>query len=145
MDSYRAEVQAQMAIRLADEDHEIEPVPAGGGGHIPEPELDRLSNIIKLFNEQWGGNFSDAAKIEQVITAEIPARVAADEAYQNARANADAKTARIELDKALLRVMVALMADYTELFKQFSDDPNFKRWLTEVVFSLTYGQESETA
>ncbi|MCB0164029.1 MAG: type I restriction endonuclease subunit R [Anaerolineae bacterium] len=138
MDSYRAEMQAQIAIRLPDEDREIEPVPAGGGGFIPEPELDRLSNIIKLFNDQWGGHFTDANKIEQVITQEIPAKVAADAAYQNARANADPNTARIELDKALLRVMVALMTDYTELFKQFSDDPDFKRWLTDVIFSLTY-------
>ena len=30
------------------------------------------------------------------------------------------------------------MSDHTELFKQFSDNPNFKRWLTDMVFDSTY-------
>lgn len=53
MDSYRAEMRAAMQIQLPDSDAEIEPIPASGGGHKPEPELDRLSNISKAFNEQF--------------------------------------------------------------------------------------------
>jgi len=34
--------------------------------------------------------------------------------------------------------MTALLKDDTELFKQFSDDEGFKRWLTDMVFNLTY-------
>jgi hypothetical protein len=49
------------------------------------------------------------------------------------------RTARIEHDKALLRVMTAVMKDDTELFKQFMDNEGFKRWLTDTVFGLTYG------
>src|SRR5207237_8002957 len=49
MDSYRVEKQAVMAIQLADVDAEIAPVPTSGGGRKPEPELDRLSNILKTF------------------------------------------------------------------------------------------------
>ena len=66
--------------------------------------------------------------------------VAADHAYQNARQNSDKANARIEHDKALGRVMTALLRDDTELFKQFSDNPSFKRWLTDTVFSFTYEQ-----
>ena len=54
MDSYRVEKQAAMKIQLPDEDAEIGPVPTSGGGSKPEPELDRLSNILKTFNEQFG-------------------------------------------------------------------------------------------
>jgi type I restriction enzyme R subunit len=43
-----------MKIALADKDAEIEPVPTDIHGHKPEPELDRLSNILKTFNEQFG-------------------------------------------------------------------------------------------
>ncbi len=43
MDSYRVEKQAAVKIQLPDADAEIEPVPTTGGGHRPEPELDRLS------------------------------------------------------------------------------------------------------
>lgn len=73
-----------------------------------------------------------------MITEEIPARVAADEAFQNARQHSDRQNARIEHDNALMRVMTALLKDDTELFKQFMDNPNFKRWLTDTIFDLTY-------
>ena len=32
------------------------------------------------------------------------------------------------------------MKDDTELFKQFSDNPDFKRWLADHVFEMTYRQ-----
>ena len=79
--------------------------------------------------------------MRRLITEEIPARVAADMAYQNAMKNSDRQNARIEHDKALLRVIVALLADDTELFKQFSDNESFKRWLTDTVFDLTYQEK----
>ena len=75
-----------------------------------------------------------------VITEDIPARVAADTAYQNAQKNSDKQNARIEHDKALARVMTAVLQDDTELFKQFMDNESFKRWLTDTVFGLTYDQ-----
>jgi type I restriction enzyme R subunit len=46
--------------------------------------------------------------------------------------------ARIEHDRALARVIVGLMKDDTELFKQFSDNESFKKWLTDTVFTATY-------
>jgi type I restriction enzyme R subunit len=143
MDSYRVEVQAQMAISLADEDATLEPVPLGGGGGKREPELDLLSNIVKAFNDQWGSiPWKDADKVRIVITEEIPAKVAADKAYQNARKNSDKNAARLEHDKALARVMTDLLADQTELFKQFSDNPSFQKWLKDMVFNMTFDEEA---
>lgn len=139
MDSYRVEKKAAMKIALADADAEIEPVPTSAGGYAPEPELERLSNIIKTFNDQFGKiPWTDADRVHKLITEEIPARVAADKAFQNAKKNSDRQNARIEHDKALARVMVALMKDDTELFKQFSDNDSFSRWLKDTVFSLAY-------
>jgi len=141
MDSYRVEKQSVMKILLPDEDAEIEPVPTTGGGNKPEPELDRLSNIIKTFNDQFGNiPWHDADRVHKLITEEIPARVAADSAYRNAQKNSDKQNARIEHDKALMRVMTAVMKDDTELFKQFVDNDGFKRWMTDTVFGLTYPQ-----
>ncbi|MGB5070112.1 MAG: type I restriction endonuclease, partial [Flavobacteriales bacterium] len=54
MDSYRVEKKAIQAIALPDTDSEIAPIPGTAGGRKPEPELDHLSNIIKVFNEHWG-------------------------------------------------------------------------------------------
>jgi len=139
MDSYRAEVHSAMSIVLTDADGAIEPVPTSGGGRMPEPELDLLSNILKAFNDQFGNvEWKDADKIRQVIAEEIPVKVAADKAYRNAMKNSDKENARIEHDAALQRVIVELLADHTELFKQYSDNPAFKKWLADTIFAVTY-------
>jgi type I restriction enzyme R subunit len=139
MDSYRVEKQAAQRVQLADEDVEIDPVPTEGGGHRPEAELDRLSNIIRSFNDLFGNiTWADADRIRQLIATEIPDKVAANPAYQNAKQNSDKQNARIEHDRALGNVIVGLMKDDTELFKQFSDNPEFKRWLADAIFSATY-------
>ena len=129
-----------MKIQLPDEDAEIGPVPTRGGGGKPEPELDRLSNILKTFNEQFGNiPWTDTDRVRRLIGEEIPAKVAADTAYRNAKKNSDRQNARIEHDKALARVMTSLLADDTQLFKLFSDNESFRRWLTDAVFAQTYG------
>jgi type I restriction enzyme R subunit len=138
MDSYRAEKKATMAVALPDADAEIEPVPTSGGGQKPEPELDKLSNIIKVFNDQFGGLFDDPRRMEERITGEIPTKVSADQAYQNAKEHSDRQNARIEHDKALQRVVTALFKDDAQLFKQFQDNESFRQWLTDTVFGLTY-------
>ena len=129
-------------IQLPDEDGPIGPVPTTGGGRKPEPELDRLSNIVKTFNDQFGNiPWTDGDRVNKLITEDIPNRVAADKAYQNAMRNSDKQNAKIEHDKALARVMTAVLKDDTELFKQFMDNESFKRWLTDTVFGLTYARE----
>ena len=101
--------------------------------------MDMLSNILREFNELWGGiDWKDQDKIFRVISEEIPAKVAADKAYVNAQKNSDRQNARIEHDKALQRVMSGLLTDHTTLFKQFMDDPNFHKWLLDFVFKRTY-------
>lgn len=139
MDSYRVEKRSTMNIPLTDTEAEIEPVPTSGGGRKSEPELDHLSNILKAFNDQFGNiPWTDSDRVHKLITEDIPSRVSADTAYQNARKNSDRQNARIEHDKALARVMTAVLKDDTELFKQFMDNESFKRWLTDTVFALTY-------
>lgn len=34
--------------------------------------------------------------------------------------------------------MVSVLKDDAELFKQFSDNESFRRWLADTVFALTY-------
>ena len=141
MDSYRVEKRAMQKIALPDEDAEIDPVPSPGGGHRPEPELDQLSTILKIFNDLFGDiPWEDADRVRELITETIPSRVAVDTAFQNARQNSDKENARIEHDKALQRVMTALMKDDTQLFKQFMDNQSFKRWVTDTSFGLAYEQ-----
>ena len=138
MDSYRAEKKAAMKILLPDDDAEIGPVPTEGGGRKPEPEVDKLSNIIKTFNDQFGTLFTDRDRIVRRITQDIAPKVAADQPYQNAKKNTP-NTARIELDAALMRVIGPLLQDDTEFYKQFVQNDSFKRFVTDMVINLTSG------
>ncbi len=141
MDSYRNEVKETLKLELIDGDGEVGPVPTSGGGGKPEPEVDRLSNIIKAFNDKFGNiDWKDTDRIRRVISEEIPGKVAADKAYQNAMKNSDKAAARLEHDRALQKVVISMLADHTELFKQFSDNPGFKKWLSDTIFGVTYGE-----
>jgi type I restriction enzyme R subunit len=72
------------------------------------------------------------------IKGEIPEKVSADPAYQNARKNSDLQNAKIEHDKALKRVLTAMFKDDAQLFKQFQDNESFRGWLTDTIFGITY-------
>ena len=141
MDSYRVEKRAVQQIPLPDENAEIEPVPTSGGGHLPDPELDRLSNILKTFNDLFGDiAWDDRDRVGELIAKTIPAKVAADDAFRNARENSDDANARIEHDKVLARIVTGMVKDDAELFKQFMDNEDFKRWMTARVFELASEQ-----
>lgn len=136
MDSYRVEKRTAMAVPLPDEDAEIGPIPVGGGGRKPEAELDRLSNILKTFNEQFGTQFADTDRIIRKIVDDIAPKVGADTAYLNARNNTP-DAAKIELDAALMRVINPLLRDDTEFYKQFVQNESFRRFVTETVQRIT--------
>ncbi len=136
MDSYRVEKKAKMSIALADQDAEIGPVPSDGVGLRPEPELDRLSNILKNFNDQFGTLFTDSDRVARRIRDDIAPQVAADAAYQNAKENTP-HTARHEHDQALARAMQVLLQDDTQIYRQFMDNESFKRFVADMVYELT--------
>ena len=143
LESYRNEARESMSIILDDADAEVDPVPAGKVGHIVEPELDLLSVILSDFNDMFGNiNWNDADNVRRQIL-EIPAMVSKDEKYQNAMKNSDEQSARMESERALQQVIFEIMADNMELFKQFQDNPSFKKWLSDLVFNLTYNREGK--
>ena len=143
LESYRNEARESMSIKLEDSDSEVAPVPTGKVGHIVEPEMDLLSVILSDFNDMFGNiNWNDADNVRRQIL-EIPAMVSRDEKYQNAMRNSDEQSARLESERALQQVIFAIMADNMELFKQFQDNPSFKKWLSDLVFNLTYNKEGK--
>lgn len=136
MDSYRVEKTAAMKIALADDDAEIEPVPTDATGRKSEPDLDRLSNILKSFNEQFGTLFTDTDRVAKRIREDIAPKVAADTAYQNAKENTP-HTARMAHDQALAKVMQHLLKDDTQVYKQFVENESFKRFVGDMVYAIT--------
>ncbi len=135
MSSYRADKQATMKIALADSDAEIDPAHEGAGRR-PEPDLERLSTILKTFNDNFGTLFTDADRVAKRIRDDIAPKVAADAAYQNAKENTP-HTARMAHDQALGREMQILLRDDTQIYKQFVENESFKRFVGDMVFAMT--------
>lgn len=143
LESYRNEAREMLSIKLEDADAEVDPVPAGSAGRIVQPELDYLSAILADFNDMFGNiQWNDADNVRRQIL-EIPAMVSKDEKYLNAMRNSDEQNARLESERALQQVIFAIMADNMELFKQYQDNPSFKKWLSDLVFNLTYNKEGK--
>ena len=139
LDSFRAEKRTAMKIALADGEAEIDPVPDAGGGGRPEPEMERLSEIVASFNALFGNiPWQDEERIRQRVTEEVPAKVAEDPAYQTAMANNDQANAKVAMVEALGKVMLGLVKDETQLFKEYSDNEDFKKWFEGAVFKATY-------
>jgi type I restriction enzyme R subunit len=139
LDSYRAEVRSATRIELTDEEGGVTPFPDGGGGGKPEPELERLSEIVREFNDLFGNTtWSDEDKIRRFLFEDIPDKVLADPAYQNAIRNSDRQNARVEHDRVLRQVIAGSVADHSELYSKFEGEPSFKQWLGDRIFDMTY-------
>ena len=106
MNSYRVEKKAVRKLALPDEDAEIDPVPAAGGGQRSEPETDHLSNILKVFNERFGDiDWQHADRVRQLVTETIPSRVAEDTAFsRSGRHRVQKREYRRTLNDALDRL-----------------------------------------
>lgn len=145
MDSYRVEKQAVQKIALEDREAEIEPIPTDTGGRRSQPEFERLSSILKAFNEQFGTLFDDGDRILRRIREDIAPKVAADSAFINAKTNTP-HTARIAHDQALSKVMHLLLKDDTQVYKQFMENESFRRFVGDIVFGMnTDGEASHWA
>ena len=143
LDSYRADAKGQMSIILTDDKAEIDPVPTEKSGRVAEPELEYLTGILRSFNDLFGNiDWKDADNVRQQI-ARIPSMVSKDIKYQNAMKNADKQEARTESDRVLQAIVFSIMSDNMELFKQFNDNPSFKKWLSDYVFNSTYNKEGK--
>ena len=144
MDSYRVEKKAAMKIQLPDADAEIEPVPttrrrpqarARAGSALEHPQgVQRPVRQHPVDRRRPGAQADHRGHPEPRRRGHgLPER----------QAELDKQNARIEHDKALARVMTAVLKDDTELFKQFMDNESFKRWLTDTVFGLTYNNQGQ--
>ena len=141
LNSYRIEAKNMINISLEDKDTEIGAVPTGKVGGLVEHEVDKLSAILSNFNDLFGNiDWQDEDNVKKQIR-NIPGMVSKDTKYQNAMKNSDEQNAKMECEKALNTIILSIMKDNMELYKQFQDNPSFKKWLLNMVFNVTYNKE----
>ena len=144
MDSYRVEKKDALKIPLPDADAAIAPLPVDKGGRKPEVDIATLTQILDTFNAQYGTLFSDSDRVIRRFKEDIAPKVAADQSYQNAKANTPA-TARLEYEKTLEKVMLLFLKDDTQVYKQFVENPAFKRSVSDLVYAITQTPTSTAA
>lgn len=110
----------------------------------PKNKTLETSIIVSEFNDMFGNiDWKEPDNARRQIL-EIPAMVSKDEKYRNAMRNSDEQSAKLESERALQQVIFSIMADNMEIFKQYQDNPSFKKWLSDLVFNLTYNKEGNT-
>lgn len=143
LDSYRLSKTTTDNIKLAGGE-ELEPTPpilrAGGGDH----EFGLLETIINEFNTRYGiNNWTDNDKVKRFLFEQLPADLAKDEATVNAVKNSDKQNAKITSDKKVEDLMQDVIFTYTDLYKKFSDDADFKRQYLDYVFDKIWQQRKD--
>lgn len=105
-----------------------------------------METIINEFNTRFGiDNWTDNDKAKRFLFDQLPSDLAKDEATVNAVKNSDKQNAKITADKKVEDLMQDVIFVYTDLYKKFSDDPDFKRQYLDFVFDKLWGNTHKKA
>ena len=130
--TYAMEKQEAVRIILEDADTEIDPVPGGMGGSRPEAVLDPLSAIINEFNRQYRLPGMDDEVADRIIRA-VPSLVNKNEAYNNAKRNADPENVNLELLEAIKEALLEMSRCSAEFFALYYQDTDFRDWFNREI------------
>jgi type I restriction enzyme R subunit len=122
---------------------EILPTPPIMKGKKGENEFNPLEAIINEFNTKYGiDNWTDDDKIKAFLFQQLPADFAKDHDTVNSVNNSDKQNAKITSDKKVEDLMQDVIFTYTDLYKKFTDDPDFKRQYLEFVFNQIWNKRN---
>ncbi len=143
LDSYRLTRITEDDIKLAG-GGELNPTPPIMKGSKGENEFEKLEAIINEFNTRFGiDSWTDDDKIKQFLFHQLPAQFAKDQATVNTVNNSDKQNAKITSDKKVEDLMQDVIFTYTDLYKKFTDDKDFKRQYLDFVFDKIWKQSNQ--
>jgi len=146
MESYRVEAKATMKIALEDADGLIDPPPASEGGFLPEPEIDRLSNILQTFNDLFadaGFTDEDRTKALSNINGPILDSIERDATLEATYQSGDQQNAQIQFNKAFASALGANIQSNLQVYKKQQEDQLFRQHLEALVYEL-YKNRAQT-
>ena len=122
-----------MYVYEEDEDGTVEGLGIGTG-RKGELELDSLENIIKTFNDVFGNiEWKDKDNVARQIK-ELPDMVMKNDKFRNALKNSDLENIKREYETALSDVFGIIMWDNMQLFGEWTNNSDFSKWLSDLVF-----------
>ena len=114
---------------------EIKPLPTDMRGGTFNPEIDKLSSILKTFNDRYGTEFEDADKVRQMAE-NIAVDVAKNEELKSALNFSDEQNARITSDKIVGEELLKHITTNFDLYKLYSDNKEFKADFSAMMFGM---------
>ena len=89
-------------------------------------------------NTDW----RDEDKVRRFVFEEMPEKLRADEKVKNALEQGDPQNARIEVDRAVRRLVLEYMMDHTQLYKEFTSREDFRSFVVDKLFGLLSQEKS---
>ena len=133
-DKYRIVKEEERAITLENEDTSIDPVPVGASGGIKQPEMDVLSNIVKDFNDMFGGiEWKNRDEVQRQIE-ELPVRIAQSEDFVNAVRNGDQQASQITFNDDIINIVAAMLEEKTEFVQNYFANQEFQNFVNARVY-----------
>ncbi|MBP9758704.1 type I restriction endonuclease subunit R [Candidatus Dojkabacteria bacterium] len=139
LDSIRIQKESDGSIGLKG-DETLEPIPTEMRGGKSPVEKDRLSRILEEMNERFGGiDFGDGDKVRKTF-GEIADDVKKDPTFIKATQNADRQNSWITFEKVLNEKFQNMININFSLYKKYSDDPDFKKFMSDKLFEMVWTQ-----
>ena len=138
MDSYTQHRQVlNENIKLEDGNIEVDPITPQMKGAKQEQEQDFLDQIIKSFNERWGNTeWSKNDKVKKMLFEDLPTEIMNDENYIKATRKADFQNTKITFNKMMEEKFQDLIFDYTDLYRDFSNNQDLRKELLGMMFDI---------
>ena len=137
MEIYRVSRQGMTNIALEEEDSEVTPLSIVESGQQRDLDFDSLENIIETFNQRFGDiEWEDSDKVRKILSEEIPNDLKANSDTIQTIQTSDQQNAKIASDRKLAEFMQKLLFTHTEIYKKFTDDPDFKSRYEEFIFDI---------
>lgn len=144
MDSYRPSKEGTQKIPMVAEPGVVDPIPVNVSVGKPEPEMDTLENILKIFNQRFGDvEWTDKDKVQKFLVEELPAQMETDKETIETLKYSDKQNAKILSDKKVDELMRQYLFVQTEVFKKYTDDPDFQRRYREFIFDKLWHQQAQ--
>jgi type I restriction enzyme R subunit len=111
--------------------------PAAVGSRVAEPVSEYLSSIVKLLNERFGTEFTQA---DQLFFEQIAEQATGNEdLVQSARVNG-LENFRYAFDRELEGLFIDRMDQNEAIFTRYMDDPEFKRAVSRALAKEVWSQ-----
>ena len=133
MDSYRLQLEATVNM-VMEQGEDLKPIPTEMRGGTSETEIDRLSNILQTFNDQYKANFTDFDKVRQNFV-NIAENLAAKPEMKDSLTFTPT-TAHITLESMLGNEIIDYSNGNAEILKMFFDNKDFKQDLSTIMLGM---------